>query len=85
LVITQKSNAAKSDYQRSVVVDLTGQNTTTAQQMASLIGGDVSALPAGESKPTDATTDLFGDLGQGLHSASSSSFLNPAARPVATP
>jgi hypothetical protein len=77
LVITQKSNAAKSDYQKSLVIDLNGNNTSTAQQMASLIGGDVSAIPQGEVKPTDATTDLLIILGK--------DYTNPAAPPSSSP
>jgi hypothetical protein len=82
LTITQKSNAAKSDYQKSLVIDLNGKNTDTAQQMASLIGGDVSALPAGEAKPTDATTDLLVILGKDYTAPATAPSSSPSASPT---
>lgn len=54
LNIVSKANATKSDYQKSIVVDLTGQNTSVASAIAQSIGGDISPLPAGETAPKGA-------------------------------
>ena len=49
--ITNKDNAAKSDYTKTVVVDL-NNNPSEAQSIAQVLGGAVGALPSGETKPT---------------------------------
>jgi flagellar basal body-associated protein FliL len=54
LDITEKVSAAKSDYQTSVVIDLTGKNAALASAIAQAIGANVSALPAGEVAPKGA-------------------------------
>ena len=52
LAIVTKSSAAKSDYTRAIVVDLTGGHQDAAKQIAELLGGDVSdKLPDGEVRP----------------------------------
>ena len=43
----------------TVVVDLTGNNTTTAQSIASTLGGQVGQLPAGEAKPTGVDIAIY--------------------------
>jgi hypothetical protein len=90
LTITNEANAARSDYARSVVVDLSGTKADLATQMATLIGGDVSALPAGEVRPTDATSDLLVILGRNyttpvVAAPAASPAATPAASPSATP
>jgi len=87
LTLTNEANAARSDYGRSVVVDLSGTKADLATQMATLIGGDVSALPAGEVKPADATSDLLVILGRNYVTpvVATPTPATPAATPVASP
>ena len=86
LTITNEANAARSDYARSVVIDLSGTKADLAAQMATLIGGDVSALPAGEVRPTDATSDLLVILGRNYTTpVVATPIASPAASPAVTP
>lgn len=43
--------AARNDYTKSLVVDLTGNLPKTAQKVADILNGEVGELPAGESEP----------------------------------
>lgn len=52
--VVTKENAAKTDYPKTVVVDLTGTNGASALSIASGLGGEVGGLPAGEKAPADA-------------------------------
>lgn len=52
---------ASNRYSRTKVVDLTGKNTVMAEKIATLINGDVVALPPGETKPA---TDILVIIGQ---------------------
>lgn len=81
LTITNEANAARSDYARSIVVDLSGK-ADLASQMATIINGDVAALPAGEVKPADTTTDLLVILGRNYVTPVAAT---PAPSPVASP
>ncbi|MBU2028487.1 LytR C-terminal domain-containing protein [Patescibacteria group bacterium] len=45
-------NAQKSDYKKTVVVDLSGKNTVAAKIIAQKVGGEVGVLPEGEEKGT---------------------------------
>lgn len=58
-VITRE-NASKSDYQKTVVIDLTN-NKEMASAIASELKGEVGSLPEGESKPNN--TDILVILG----------------------
>ena len=50
--ITTKAIAAKGDYTKPIIVDLSGKNQDTANQIAQLFNGDVTTkLPDGESRP----------------------------------
>lgn len=42
---------AKGEFEKTVVVDLSGQNSPAAEKIAQLIGGSVGEFPAGEAKP----------------------------------
>lgn len=85
VVVSSKANAERSDYQQSIVVDLTGQNTELAQQIADLIEGTVSGLPEGEVKPSDSDTGLLIILGASYVSPVASS-PTPTVSPIpATP
>lgn len=49
--IVEKGNAA-NDYSKSVVVDISGRNKKTAEEIAKVIGAEIgSKLPDGEKKP----------------------------------
>jgi len=53
--------------------------------MATLIDGDVATLPAGEVKPTDATTDLLIILDKNYTSPAAPPSSTPVASPITTP
>jgi hypothetical protein len=50
--VVDRDNAAKQDYETSVLVDLTGGNPK-AQEIATALGVGLGALPEGEAKPAD--------------------------------
>ena len=54
LAVVTKENAKKNDYERTVVVDVTGKNTEVANTIASTLGGAVATLPDGEVVSPDA-------------------------------
>lgn len=43
-----KANAARTDYEKTIVVDLTGDKETMAKELAEKLGAEVSSLPEGE-------------------------------------
>ena len=50
--VVDKSNAAKNNYKRTTVVDLTGTNDAIVSQIASALGAEKTKdLPDGETKP----------------------------------
>lgn len=49
--ITDRDNAKKRDYQKTLVVDLSGNNQNGAGQLAKELNAQVTSLPEGESKP----------------------------------
>lgn len=53
---------AKTDYQKTLVVDFTGKQKETASQIANLLNGEVGSLPNSETKPD---SDLLVILGKG--------------------
>lgn len=50
--VVSKTNAAKADYQKSIIIDLTGTNNSIVSSIASIIDADVAQLPEGETAPT---------------------------------
>lgn len=50
-----RDNAKKKDYEKTIVVDLTGESGVAANSMAKLVNGSVAPLPSGEIKPVTAT------------------------------
>lgn len=54
LNVVSKANASKNNYEKSIVVDLTGDNSAIAKTIAGEIGADVSSLPEGEVSPKEA-------------------------------
>lgn len=61
--IVSLENAKKTDYEKTLVVDISGKKPELAKQLAGLIKGTVSLLPAGEVKPTKQT-DLLVIVGK---------------------
>jgi glycerol-3-phosphate dehydrogenase len=51
LTVVDKENAKKTDYAKTVVVDLAGTYATEANQLAQYLGGQVATLPTGEVAP----------------------------------
>ncbi len=49
--VVRRSDAKKTDYEKTLVVDVTGTKGELAKQMADLIKGDVAILPDGEEAP----------------------------------
>ncbi len=65
--VVLKETAVKSDYAKSIVVDLTGTNAPFAKDVAKKINGDVGNLPDGEKKPEN--TDILIILGNNDYKA----------------
>lgn len=50
--IVDKDNAAKSDYKKTIIIDLSGGKfKEKAQELATFLKGEIGALPEGETKP----------------------------------
>lgn len=62
LEVVVRENAEKSDYTKTIVVDLSGRNSAQALKVAQALSGEVAKLPEGESKPKGA--DLLIILGE---------------------
>lgn len=60
--IVEKSNASKTTYTKTLVVDLTGKNATAVKEIAKILSGEVGPLPVGEVKP--ATAEILVILGK---------------------
>ena len=68
--ITDKTNAARSDYVDTLVIDLTGKQSDFTTQLANELGGKVSSsLPDGEKKPENV--DFVVIVGQSFVNAPS--------------
>lgn len=52
-MVVTKDKAAKTDYMKTVVVDVTGANSSATLSVASAVGGEVGSLPEGEKTPAD--------------------------------
>jgi hypothetical protein len=62
LEVVDRQNAAKKDYARTLVVDVSGNQQQAAQQLSQVLGASVGPMPTGEQKPQDA--DLLVILGK---------------------
>lgn len=51
LDVMLKENASRSDYKKTVVVNLSGENKTVVDQIAKILDGEAGQLPEGENKP----------------------------------
>jgi hypothetical protein len=54
LVVVTRDVAKSDEYEETIVIDQSGQNTAVAAQVAQALGGTVGTLPAGEVFPADA-------------------------------
>jgi hypothetical protein len=61
VTITAKDKATKTDYQGTIVVDLSGKNSELAQKLAGSFGGTVSVLPEGETAPASDILVIIGN------------------------
>lgn len=52
--IGTKENASNSDYTKTLVIDLSGNQKAIAEQLAKVLQGEIAKLPDGEEKPKDA-------------------------------
>lgn len=59
--VVLKENAARNDYTKSLVVDLSGNRTDLANQLAKVLNGAVGGLPDGENKPDADILVILGE------------------------
>lgn len=59
--IITKANAAKNDYKKTIVVDMTGIHQDMADRVASALEGETSILPGGESTPSAQIAVILGE------------------------
>lgn len=62
ITVVSRTNAQKSTYASTIVIDQTGKNASTAAELAKLLNGNVSKLPTGETKAANA--DILVILGK---------------------
>ncbi|NTU66873.1 MAG: LytR C-terminal domain-containing protein [Candidatus Moranbacteria bacterium] len=55
--VVSKGNSQKNDYTKTLVIDLTQNNSEVAKKISQAIGGEVGSLPDGEGKPDN--TDIL--------------------------
>lgn len=61
LTVVDRENATRSDWEKSILVDVSGQRSSEAQNLAQVLGITVEPLPAQESTPS---ADFLIILGQ---------------------
>lgn len=49
--VTDVANAKKNDYEKTLVVDLTGKNKSLVSEIAKFLSGEATSFPPGETKP----------------------------------
>lgn len=52
--VVAKESAAENDYDKTIVVDVTGNNEAATLSVAAAVGGEVGSLPEGEEMPEAA-------------------------------
>ena len=62
ITVVSKDAAQKSDYEKTIVVDVSGKNAELATKIADNVGGVVETLPVGETVTSD--TDIVVIFGQ---------------------
>jgi hypothetical protein len=58
--VARKQNAAQTTYQKTFIVDVTGDNSSIAREMAQNLGIEVQPLPEGEATPSTALAIILG-------------------------
>ncbi len=58
--VDERTNAAKKDYENTIVIDISGKNKVIAQTLAKMLSATVGDLPEGEKSPE---TDILVILG----------------------
>lgn len=53
-VVVDRDNAKKNDYEKSLLIDLTGAKSDQAKEIAASLGLEVGEFPQGETKPDGA-------------------------------
>jgi hypothetical protein len=51
VTVVDKQPAANTDYDKTLVVDITGKNSSKVRDLAAALSGEVSKMPSGEAKP----------------------------------
>lgn len=68
ITIIGKDKAKKNDYVKTVVVNLTGKKSDQVSEISKILGGEITALPEGETAPVATiagqTIDVLAILGQ---------------------
>jgi LytR cell envelope-related transcriptional attenuator len=62
ITVVSRTDAVKSTYTSTLIIDQTGKNASVAASLAKLLGGKVGKLPSGEEKAPNA--DLLVILGK---------------------
>lgn len=63
--IIAKANAAKKDYQKTLIVDVSGKRADQANALAQALNGEIASLPSDEKRPNDA--DMLVILGNNFN------------------
>jgi len=58
--VVAKKDAKKSNYENTLVIDISGENKEVASALAQSLLGEISSLPSGESKPNADILVIFG-------------------------
>ena len=58
--VKERTNAAKKDYENTIVIDISGKNKVISQTLAKMLSATVGDLPEGEKSPE---TDILVILG----------------------
>lgn len=59
--VTERSNAETSDYSKTIVVDVNGENKVAAESLAKSLGASVGTLPEGEEKSSSSIIVILGE------------------------
>ncbi len=61
--VVKTADAKKKDYEKTIIVDVSGKHAEAAKKLAELLNGEVGAMPEGETAPDGA--DIFVVAGGG--------------------
>lgn len=60
LQVRERTNAAKNDYEKTIVVDITGENEAVVKALAQELNATVAELPTGEKEPESQVLVILG-------------------------